>query len=316
MSALAGKDSKNKNMPMTPDTLRAKLQGVVAFPVTPFHDDLSLNLDGLRANVRALLKHPLCAIVPGAGTGEFHTLTSDELKAVVEATVEEVGGKVPVLAAAGVNVHTGALLAKQAAQAGADGILAFPPYYATSDTEGLLGYYSAISNATELGTIIYSRDWLDPSPALLESLAELLPNLIALKDGQGDVRKLSRAMATVGDRLHYLGGAGDDCVAGYYALGIRCYTSSIANVAPRLSLKLHELASAGDFVALGKLLAEQVVPLYALRTQRKGYEVSAMKHLMTHVGLVGGPVRPPLADIPEALLPQLERIAEDWKPWL
>lgn len=303
-------------MALTPEKLREKLKGVVAFPVTPFHDDLSLNTEGLRSNVQALLNHPICAIVPGAGTGEFHTLTTEELKTVVEITVEEVGGKVPVLAAAGVNAHTGAQLAKQAAQAGVDGILAFPPYYASSDTEGLLGYYSTIANATDLGMILYSRDWLDPSPALLESLAELLPNLIALKDGQGDVRKLARLMATVGDRLHYLGGAGDDCVAGYYALGIGCYTSSIANVAPQLSLNLHELASAGDFAALGMLLAEQVIPLYALRAQRKGYEVSAMKRLMDHIGLIGGPVRPPLADIPESLLPQLERIAEGWKPWL
>ena len=105
-------------------------------------------------------------------------------------------------------------------------------------------------------------------------------------------------------------------MAGYYALGIRCYTSSIANVAPRLSLKLHELASAGEFAALRALLAEQVVPLYALRSKRKGYEVSAMKRLMEYVGLVGGLVRPPLADIPTALLPELERIAEGWKPYL
>ena len=79
-------------------------------------------------------------------------------------------------------------------------------------------------------------------------------------------------------------------------MGIRTYTSSIANVAPRLSLRLHELASAGHSAELTKLMDELVIPLYALRAKRKGYEVSAMKAMMDMIGLAGGPVRPPLVE--------------------
>ena len=84
----------------------------------------------------------------------------------------------------------------------------------------------------------------------------------------------------VSDRLHWIGGAGDDCVPGHYSIGIRTFTSSIANVAPRLSLRLHELASAAHSAELTRLMDELVIPLYALRARHKGYEVSAMKAMM------------------------------------
>src|SRR6185312_215285 len=60
---------------MQPAELQKKLNGVISFPCTPFKKDLSLDLDGLRKNLRALLKHPICAIVAPAGTGEIHVLS-------------------------------------------------------------------------------------------------------------------------------------------------------------------------------------------------------------------------------------------------
>src|SRR5258705_11254913 len=133
---------------MQPNELRRRLQGVVSFPVTPFKADLSLNLDGLRDNLRSLLKHPICAVVAPAGTGELHSLSLAEHKAVVKAAVEEVKGRVPVLAGAGFNPPIAAELAREAAAAGADGILAFPPYYPSPDEDGLFAYYRGIADAT------------------------------------------------------------------------------------------------------------------------------------------------------------------------
>src|SRR5471032_938614 len=79
---------------MKPNELRKKLNGVISFPCTPFKKDLSLDLDGLRHNLRSLLKHPVCAIVAPAGTGEIHCLSPAEHLAVVKTMVEEVNGKV------------------------------------------------------------------------------------------------------------------------------------------------------------------------------------------------------------------------------
>src|SRR6202000_2208188 len=158
---------------------------------------------------------------------------------VVTVTIDEVKGKVPVLTGVGFNPPLAIEVAKQAAAAGVSGILAFPPYYPTNDDEGIIAYYKAIAGATPLGLLIYSRDWFNPSPATVEKLAQTIPNLIAWKDGQADMRRYQMIRQRVGDRLHWIGGAGDDAVPAYYSMGIRTYTSSIANVAPKLSLRLH-----------------------------------------------------------------------------
>jgi 5-dehydro-4-deoxyglucarate dehydratase len=299
-------------MTMAHEEFRSKLTGVIGFPVTPFRSDLSLDLDGLRRNLRAMLAHPIAAIVAAGGTGELYSLSVEEHLEVVRTTVEETGGKAPVVAGVGFNVPIATRLARQAASAGASGILAFPPYYPGAEEEGLRQYYDAIGQATPLALIIYSRDWFQPSPSLVARLADI-PSLVAWKDGQGDIRRLQILRAHVGDRLRWIGGAGDDLVPAYYAAGIRAFTSSVANVAPRLALSLHEAGAAGDAAALHKMMSSLVVPLYALRGRRRGYEVSAMKALMDLLGLAGGPVRPPLVMLHQDEIDALKETLSGWR---
>ena len=301
---------------MKPEELRAKLNGVIAFPVTPFQSNLDLDIDGLRRNLRMLLRHPLAAVVAPAGTGEVFSLSPSEQREVTQATLEEVNGKVPVLAAAGINVPLAVETAQSAGRLGVDGILGFPPYYPGAEEEGLADYYAAIGAATPLGMIVYSRDWVNPSPAGVEKIASKIKTLVAWKDGQGDIRKYAQIMARLGDRLHWIGGVGDDSVPGYYSLGVRTYTSSIANVAPKVSWMLHDLASKNDQPALKKIMNELVLPLYAFRARRKGYEVTVMKEMMMMLGMAGGPVRPPLAKMKPEELEELKAFTEKWKPYL
>lgn len=301
---------------MKPEELRDRLKGVIAFPTTPFTSGLSLDLQGLRSNLKSLLQHPMAAVVAAAGTGEMFSLSPSEHKEVLRVVLEEVNGKVPVLAATGFNPALGVEMVSQATALGVQGVLCFPPYYPGADKAGLLQYYKTLANATELGCLIYSRDWVSFTPAEVHALADEIPNLVAWKDGQADMRRYQQIMALVGDRLLWIGGAGDDCVPGYYSLGIRTYTSSIANVVPKLSLLLHETAAAGKFELLNQILRDHVLPLYALRARRKGYEVSAMKAMMDMAGLTGGPVRPPLVEISDSEQPELQVILDGWKQWM
>jgi 5-dehydro-4-deoxyglucarate dehydratase len=302
-------------MKIDSNELRAGFSGVIAFPITPFKSDLLLDTDGLRENLAKLLGHPLCAVVAAGGTGEMYSLTPAEHLEVVRVTVEAARGRVPVIAGVGFGQRLAVELARAAAAAGVDGILAFPPYYPQADDEGMLAYYRSIGEATRLGMLIYSRDWANFSPAMVERLSSI-PTLVAWKDGQGDIRRLQAIINRLGDRLYWIGGAGDDMVPAYYSIGIRTYTSSIATVAPRLSLKLHEVAAGSNHEELEQLMHRCVVPLYAMRARRKGYEVSTMKALMDLAGLRGGPVRPPLVEVSDLEKEELRGILDSWKPFL
>jgi 5-dehydro-4-deoxyglucarate dehydratase len=299
-------------MVMEPDALRSRLQGAIAFPVTPFDENLALDSEGFRRNLRLMLQHPLAAIVVAGGTGELYSLSPGEHLALVREAVEEAGGRIPIIAGTGYNVPLGVRLAKQAADAGAAGILAFPPYYPGADDDGLHAYYRAIADATPLGLLIYSRDWFHPGAAFVERLTEI-PTLVAWKEGQGDIRRLQMLRGRVGDRLGWVGGAGDDMVPAYYAIGLRAFTSSIANVAPAIAVQLHGLASAGDAAGLARLMESLVIPLYTLRARRRGYEVTVVKELMNRMGLAGGVVRPPLPRLAPADAGAIDAIAELFK---
>ena len=299
-------------MATSPDSLKASLRGAIVFPVTPFADDLSLDLDGFRANLRAMLAHPIAAVVAAGGTGELYSLSLDEHLAVVRAAVEETAGRVPVIAGVGFNVPLGTALARQAESAGASGVLAFPPYYPQADDDGLFDYYRALGAATRLGLLIYSRDWVHPGPAAVARLASGIPTLVAWKDGQGDIRRLQALRAHVGDRLQWVGGAGDDMVPAYYAMGIRAFTSSISNVAPHMAVQLHEAGASGNTELMERLQRDLIVPLYALRAKRRGYEVTVMKAMMNMMGLAGGRVRPPLPELSSDHLTELRALTDRW----
>src|SRR5256885_15135695 len=114
---------------MHPNSLRNKLTGVIAFPVTPFKEDLSLDLPGLHQNLNKLPEHPVSALVPAGGTGELYSLTFAEYLRVMELTALAVEDRVPVIAGVGFGQRLGIEMAQAAEKAGADGLLVFPPYY-------------------------------------------------------------------------------------------------------------------------------------------------------------------------------------------
>lgn len=279
---------------MNPRQFAAQLRGVFGFPVTPFHADLSLDLDALARNVDEMASYPFCAMVSAGGTGELYSLAIDEIEQVIAITVKAVNGRMPVVAGTGFNVALGIEIARRAERAGADCLLVLPPYYTGAPEDGLFAYYRMIGEATSLPLMVYSRDWAVFTPEMVARLADCVPTLAAWKDGQGDVRKYQRIMNYNGDRLAWFGGLGDDCVPGYFAIGVQAYTSSISNIAPQLSLALAEAGLKRDFAQLNRLMERYVQPLYAIRERAKGYEVAVMKEAMEVLGMPAGPVRPPL----------------------
>ena len=301
---------------MTARQFAASLTGVCGFPITPMHQDLSLDLDALAENVDEMARSPFCCLFAAGGTGELYSLTPEEIELVVKVSVDAAAGRMPVIAGTGFNAPIGVDIAKRAAKAGANCLLVLPPYYATAPEEGLFQYYEAIGKATDLPMIIYSREWASFTPSQVARLAERVPTLVAWKDGQGNGPKYRRIMDFVGDRLAWLGGLGDDSVPTYFSVGVQAYTSSISNIAPRLSLELGDAGMKHDFPRLTALMDTYVNPLYAIRERVRGYEVSVMKDAMELLGMKAGPVRPPLQRTKPQDMVDVKALMEVYAPWI
>jgi 5-dehydro-4-deoxyglucarate dehydratase len=284
--------------------------GVFGFPVTPFQQDLSLDLAGLEKNCDWMAGFPFCSQVIAGGTGEVYSMTPEESIECVRVAVKAINGRMPVVAGVAYNTTLACHMAREMEKAGAEALLVMPPYYINAPEDGLLAYFEAIGNSCGLPLSFYTRDWAAFTPAQVLRLLDRVPSLKMWKDGQGDMRKYQRIICEVGDRIAWVGGIGDDCAPGYFAVGCQAYTSSISNIAPKLSLLIAEKGLAGDYAGLAELMKKYVHPLYALRDRKKGYEVSMMKAAMEILGHPAGPVRPPLVDITASEMAELRKLME------
>ena len=293
-----------------------KLTGVFGFPITPMKPDFSVDYDGLGKLVDWMTQFPFCAQVTVGGTGEIYSLTAAEAIEAVRVSVNATAGRMPVVAGVGINAPIGVEMAKGMEKAGAAALLIMPPYYINPPAEGLSRYYETIAGSVSIPVSLYSRDWAVFTPDMVSKLADRIPNLSFWKDGQGDTRKYQRIMAAVGDRLAWIGGIGDDCAAGYFGVGVQAYTSSISNIAPKLSLAIADAGMRREMDKLNALLKKYVHPLYALRDKTRGYEVTVIKKMMEMMGKPGGPARPPLVEVKAEEVAEIQRLIELYQPWI
>src|SRR6476646_944221 len=216
--------------------------------VTPFRQDQSLDEETLRKLVRRQIEAGINFLVPCGTTGESPTLTRAEHLRVVEITLEEAKGKVPVLAGAGgYNTAEVVELAKELNHMGADGILSVTPYYNKPTQEGLVQHFKAIASAVPLPIVVYSiqgRTGINVEPATLKRLAEI-DNIVGVKEASGNVAQMAAVVHHLPERFIVL--SGDDAITiPLIALGGRGVISVVSNEIPAEFGRLTQLALAGD----------------------------------------------------------------------
>ncbi|MFF3455949.1 5-dehydro-4-deoxyglucarate dehydratase [Streptomyces sp. NPDC002730] len=290
---------------MTSAPLAARLtraQGPLFFPVTAYGPDGTLDLDAFRAHVRTGIDAGAAAVFACCGTGEFHALTPEEFRDCIAAAVEETAGEVPVVAGAGYGTALAVQFAKLAEEAGADGLLAMPPYLVVADQRGLLRHYTALAAATSLDVIVYQRDNAVFAPETVVELAQV-DGIIGLKDGYGDLDLMQRIVSAVRRDLPdqdflYFNGLPTAELTGlaYRGIGITLYSSAVFAFAPDIALAFHRALTTGDDKTVGRLLDSFYVPLVELRNLGRGYAVSLVKAGVRLGGLDVGEVRPPLSE--------------------
>jgi len=217
--------------------------------VTPFRSDGSLDEPSLRALIARQIDAGIDFLCPCGTTGESPTLTRKEHLRIVEITVEEARGRVPVLAGAGgYNTAEVIELIADLKTIGVSGILSVTPYYNKPTQEGLFQHYRAIAESTSLPIIVYSvqpRTSVNVEPATLLRLTKI-DNIVGVKEASGSISQMASILARVPDSFLVL--SGDDAIAlPLIALGGRGVISVVSNQIPAEFTALTHAALAGDF---------------------------------------------------------------------
>ncbi len=226
-----------------------RFQGCGTALVTPFRPDLSLDEESVRALVRRQIEAGIHFLVPCGTTGENPTLEPEEHHRVVEITLQEAKGKVPVLAGCG-GYHTGEVvaLARELEALGVDGILSVTPYYNKPTQEGLYQHFLAIANAVKIPIIVYNvpgRTGVNVEPASMRRLAEI-DNIVGVKEASGNIAQMAQLCATLPPDFAVL--SGDDAIALALAgLGGRGVISVASNVIPAEMTALAQACLDGRF---------------------------------------------------------------------
>lgn len=172
---------------------QVRFRGVFTALVTPFHDDGSLDLESYRALIEEQIADGVSGLVPCGTTGEASTMTVEEHLTVVKTCVEQVKGRVPVIAGAGNNSTERAVeLHKRVKELGVDGALHVTPWYNKPTQEGLYRHFRAIADAASLPIVLYNvpgRTGVDLLPATVERLARDVKDVVAIKEATGSTQR-------------------------------------------------------------------------------------------------------------------------------
>jgi len=277
--------------------------------VTPFHSDLSFDEVSLRRLVRRQIPAGIDFLVPCGTTGESPTLTRAEHLRVIEITVEEAQGRVPVLGGAGgYNTREVIELARELERLGVAGILSVTPYYNKPTQEGLYQHYKAIAEAIPLPIIVYSvqgRTGVNVEPVTLARLAAI-PNIVGVKEASGNITQMASVIQHVPPEFTVL--SGDDAITlPLIALGGRGLISVASNEIPGGMSQLVHHCLAGDFVA-ARALQRKYLPLMEINfVESNPIPVKAAMALM---GLLEPVYRLPMVPPQPESLAKIKKVLE------
>ncbi len=259
-----------------------KIQGSLTALITPFSDG-KIDEGALRALIDWQLEQGTDGFVPAGTTGESATLSHEEHQRVVEITIKQARGRVPVMAGTGSNSTAEAVqLTKHAKDAGAQAALLITPYYNKPTQEGLYRHYAEVAGKVDLPIYLYNIPGRTAVNVLPETVARLrkIANIAGIKEATGSMDYVSELFSLVGpDRLTVLSGD-DSLTLPIMSLGGKGVISASANVVPRQMNDLCKKALAGDFAGARKIHQELFPILKTLFIETNPIPVKTALELM------------------------------------
>lgn len=278
-------------------------------PPTPFEGlGKAVDTRRLAAETRLAIEAGMRVIIPGAGTGEFHSLSEDEAAEVLATVAGVAAGRegVAVLAPVGLGVDRAVRAGVFAKEKGAAGLLVMPPVHPYLSDEGVAGYFETIKAETGMPLWVYKRGPI-PSDAALVRLIET--GVIAgVKYAVNDVDAVHAFVRNVAGRAEVVCGTAERFAPFFHLAGARGFTSGAGALFPRTSLKLHAALDAGDYPEAMRLRTI-LEPLERFRArQGDALNISVIKTGLAILGRSVGPARLPNRPLTVAETGELEAV--------
>jgi 4-hydroxy-tetrahydrodipicolinate synthase len=285
--------------------------GVLPAIVTPFKNG-EVDEEGLRKLIEFHVDNGVHGIVPCGTTGESATLSHHEHERVVEITVDQVKGRVAVVAGTGSNNTAEAIqLTAHAKEAGADGVLMISPYYNKPTQEGIYQHYKKVAEEVDIPIIIYNipgRTASNIEPTTFARLREF-KNIVGVKEASGSMKQITEIIRLCGQEFTVLSGE-DYLTYPLMAVGGKGVICVVANIVPRDMADLCNLLLGGDF-AKGRELFYRLLPLcHAMFYETNPAPVKAALKMMGKID--SAEVRLPLAPMSDDNLAKLRKALEDY----
>ena len=269
-------------------------KGIFPALVTPFtKDGKKVNEEQLRALVNRCIELGVSGVVPCGTTGEFVNMTVEERKRVIDIVVDEVNGRVAVIAGTGASSTQQALeMTRYAKDAGADAALVVTPYYLKPTNRGVYQHFHTIASEVDFPIILYNIPqctgvWL--TWQMVEDLAQI-PNIVGLKDSSGELRYMLAVLEKVRDKINVLCGH-DEVVVAALAAGASGAILASANVIPDIWVQIYQHVQKGEL----KKARELQYKVQKIARIIAGSGAVGAKEALKMVGLKVGPVRLPLS---------------------
>jgi 4-hydroxy-tetrahydrodipicolinate synthase len=270
-----------------------KWRGVIPAMTTAFKSDLSVDHAFVAKHARWMVEHGCSGIVSLGSLGESATLRFDEKVAILKTLVGALKGRAPVVAGiASLSSAEAVELARAAENVGCAGLMVLPPYVYTSDWREMKAHVQTVIRATRLSCMLYNNPIAYKTDFLPEQILELAaenPNLRAVKESSGDVRRVTAIKAMCGDRLAVLVGMDDAIVEGVRA-GAVGWIAGLVNAFPRETMALFNSAIAGQTKKADEFY-KWFLPLLRMDTVIKF--VQLIKLVQEETGMGNERVRPP-----------------------
>lgn len=283
------------------------LQGIWSPMPTPFKKGGEVDEERLGELTDYLIENGVDGLFPLGTSGEFSLLDRDERRRVVKAVVDRAGSRVPVLAGVSDPSPRNAItFAKDAADAGADGVVATPPYYYRVGDDGLYSHFRIIHDSISLPLVLYNiPEWAHNFvPVQVVSRLAEEGVVVGMKYTEYNFLNLARFIAAVGEKISVFTGS-DAMTYSCIEAGGRGAVIGISNIAPRAASSIYDLFHQGKREEARKV-QEALLPV--IEAAGVGYFPAGLKEAMKVAGFPVGDVREPQSPLTEAEKEEVARL--------